>query len=124
MLIKESTLAYYFVPIPNPVYINPHILSHTQMHGFKKKHGLMWVPRETGVGAISKAVGLPLESVPQQGCIVWPQWERMLLTLQRLDMPMLEGTWWGTLSEKREVEGEGLCKGGPGRGQKWDVINK
>jgi hypothetical protein len=36
----------------------------------------------TGAGAISKAV-----VCSWQGCLVWPQWERKYLALQRLEIP-------------------------------------
>jgi hypothetical protein len=36
------------------------------------------------------------------GCFVWPQWERMYIMLQSLDMPELRGyPWNSTLSETR-----------------------
>jgi hypothetical protein len=48
-----------------------------------------------------------------EGCLVWPQWERMCLILQRLDIPGKWDMWEGNPSE---VKGSGDSRKSPVRG--------
>jgi hypothetical protein len=66
----------------------------------------MWVPPITGVeGARAFLSVIP---IPQQDCFVWPQWKKMNLTMQRLEMPRGMGTIWGRApSQKRRGGGMG-----------------
>lgn len=64
-----------------------------------------------------------MESIPKQGYLVWPQWERMKLILQRFD---LSGSWntqgGPTISEEKGSVGKGVCESEPGRsGSMWDM---
>lgn len=38
-------------------------------------------------GSPTTRMGLSINPFPYLSCLVWPQWERMLLALQRLDVP-------------------------------------
>jgi hypothetical protein len=63
---------------------------------------------------------------PYLGYLIWPQWERMCLALQRLDVPKwgLYGEGGSTLlEEKGRVMGGGTVYwgGGRSRGRDWNV---
>jgi len=49
-----------------------------------------------------------------EGCLVWPQWERMCIILQRLDAPGLGVPGGAPFQKQREGLKEGFCEGGPG----------
>ena len=65
----------------------------------------------TGAGAVPKSVVVCVSCSANWACLVWPQWEKMCLTLQRLDVPGQEGNGEGgsTLSEEKGRD-EGLCE--------------
>jgi hypothetical protein len=44
-------------------------------------------PSETEVGAVPNAVACLWNLFPYLGCFVWPQWERIYLTLKSHDVP-------------------------------------
>jgi hypothetical protein len=50
------------------------------------QQGLPMGPPATGARAVLKSCFLSMESIPQQGCLGWPQLERMCVALQRLDV--------------------------------------
>jgi hypothetical protein len=65
-----------------------------------------------------------MESVSQQGCFVWPQWERMHRTRPRLDVSGWRNFWGGrALRGEGEGEEEELCEGVLGGGSDWNVKN-
>jgi hypothetical protein len=75
------------------------------------------IPFRTECSRVSLSL-LTVVSFPQQGCLVWPQWERMHLFCQRPDV-----LGWGkpgdtTLSEEK---GKGLWEGVWVGGSIWDV---
>lgn len=61
---------------------------------------------------------LSVESIPQEGCLVCPQWERICLTLQGLDVLRLVGGMEGTALSVEKGKGDGRrdrVKKGSGR---------
>ena len=72
-----------------------------------------------GMGAIPKAVACTWDMLFYLGCLVWPQWERKCLALQRLEVP-----GWGEIPRgasptprRRGGElGKGLCEEGDWEG--------
>ena len=51
----------------------------------------MWI-LNNWTRAIPKAVACIWDTFYKLGCLVWPQWERKLLALQRLELPRLSPT--------------------------------
>lgn len=52
-----------------------------------EQFGLHGDPPTTGAGAVPESVAcLPVDPVPLNECLVWPQWERIHLVTQWLDM--------------------------------------
>ena len=62
--------------------------------------------------AIPKAVACTLDMLFYLGCLVWPQWERKCLAVQRLEVPEFgevnPGVSHPLIGEQDEVMGEGL----------------
>jgi hypothetical protein len=82
----------------------------------------MWVWRGGGGGDFHKSSSLTVVSIPQQGCFVWPQWERMYLIWQRFDVPGLwdigGGVGGSTLLEKKGREDGGIGSSVMGGGRR------
>lgn len=60
----------------------------------------VWVPQQLKQGLSLKLL-LSVESVPQLGCLVWPQGHSMHLTLKRFDTQ-------GPTASQRRKEGSGV----------------